>query len=368
MNGFFFCSLLIFISIGWLIILVKLFIRRVPSRLEKPCYTFLSMNQCTRFFITLFGLLFVLFFLGSIQSIVKLSEIKPEEKPQEHPAYHFALFLPEERYSFFDLISEGAEAGGDKYNAAVSLHPIREGAQDLDHAVFSGIDGVILYPNQDEERVRDTLYKLSAADISVVMVEHSISDDAPWPFVGTNTFEIGKKVGGQLENRETAIEAAVIYSKKSPGILAERDLFSLGLRAALSSRQSLHMREVITSLNPLDAEALTYQMLKSDERIDTIILTDPRDSLAAAQVLVDMNLVGTVQLIGYGSDPALLDYVEKEVVSATVVTEAWDIGFFAVKTLVELRESGNAASYIDTGVQIVDAESVALFRRSRSAQ
>jgi ribose transport system substrate-binding protein len=195
-------------------------------------------------------------------------------------------------------------------------------------------------------------------------VEHSLSDDSPWPLVGTNSFDIGKKIGELIASRGAdPLRAAVVYSEKSPGIYTEKDLVGLGLTSVLESRLDAPLSVRVTDLNPLDAEELTYRILRNEPEITTIIYTDTRDTLAATQVLIDMNMVGTVQLVGFGSGEAILDYVEKGILTAAVVTNPHGIGYSAVEMLVEIERYGNASAYVDTGFVIVTAENLESYRK-----
>ena len=322
------------------------------------------MNRLAIAAIALFGGLFLIFFVLSISSIVALSRISGEEVGGEPARYHFALFLPRESYGFFNSVVLGAEEAAREYDCSLSLHPVGNGSLDLEMARFSGIDGAILYPNIDETEARRILEQLKAGGIPVVLVEHSLSDDSPWPLVGTNSFDIGKKIGELIASRGAdPLRAAVVYSEKSPGIYTEKDLVGLGLTSVLESRLDAPLSVRVTDLNPLDAEELTYRILRNEPEITTIIYTDTRDTLAATQVLIDMNMVGTVQLVGFGSGEAILDYVEKGILTAAVVTNPHGIGYSAVEMLVEIERYGNASAYVDTGFVIVTAENLESYRK-----
>lgn len=322
------------------------------------------MNRFARLFIITSGLLFLLFFLLSLRSIVSLSRIAGEEAEAEVAAYHFAFFLPDEVQGFFPQVAAGAREAAAELDCALSFHPVGDGRLDLEMARFTGVDGVALYPSIDDDEARRILEDLNDRGISVVLVEHALSSESPWPFVGTNAFDIGKRIGELLTARPgERVAAALVYSEKSPGIYSEKDLVGLGITSTAGERLETPLSIRLTDLNPLDAEALVYGILRNEPEITTIVFTDSRDTLAATQVLIDMNLVGTVRLIGFGSDEAILDYVEKGVLAATVVTNPKGIGSGAVEMLMEMRRVGNAPAYVDTGVQVVTAANVEAFRR-----
>jgi ribose transport system substrate-binding protein len=67
-----------------------------------------------------------------------------------------------------------------------------------------------------------------------------------------------------------------------------------------------------------------------------------------------MNLVGSVQIIGFGNDPVINAYINKGVVLGSIVRDAYNIGFNAVVALTEIKKSGNTSAYVDTGISIID--------------
>ena len=317
----------------------------------------------------IFSTLFFVFLLLSIHAIFELSSITRGSDEGETADYHFAFFLPREFYSFFQSVADGARAAADELGCALSFHTIGNDSLDLEMALFSGIDGVVLYPSIEETEARSILDQFDREGISVVLIEHALSHNSPWPFVGTNNFDIGKKIGELVRSRSDApLKMAVVYSMKSPGIYAEKDLVGLGITTALGPLLESPLEHKITYLNPLDAEELTYEMLLNEPGISTIVFTDTSDTLAATQVLIDMNMVGTVRLIGFGTEEAILDYVEKGILEATVATNPWEIGYNAVKVLVNQQNDGHVPGYVDTGVEIVTLQNVGRFRKSESKE
>ncbi|MBN2049417.1 MAG: substrate-binding domain-containing protein, partial [Spirochaetales bacterium] len=313
--------------------------------------------------VIVFGILFLIFFSLSIHTIFSLSSISTESVNSEPVDFHFAFFLPHESYSFFHLVALGAEEAAEKLGCALSFHSVDKDTLDLEMARFSGIDGAVLYPSLEENKARRIVEELSDAGISVVLVEHALSDDSPWPLVGTNSFAIGKSIGELIAKRsQNPLQIAVVYSQKSPGIFAEKDLVGLGITSSLGEFLEAPLWTKVTGLNPLDAEQLTYNMLRNEPWISTVVFTDTSDTLAATQVLIDMNLVGTVQLIGFGAEDTILDYVEKGILEATVVTNPRKIGYNAVEVLMDMQDYGYSSGYVDTGSSIVTRENIKEFR------
>jgi ribose transport system substrate-binding protein len=170
---------------------------------------------------------------------------------------------------------------------------------------------------------------------------------------------VGRRIGILSGNAgDAAIRLAMVYSDKSPGIYGERELVEMGIAAALAVRLAAPITGFRTNLNPLDAEELLYRLFRSNPDINTIVFTDPNDTIAAAQTLVDMNLVGRVQVIGFGADPGIEENIRKGVIASSIAINAERIGYEAVKSLAALRRTGYTAASVDTGVRIIDRSSL----------
>lgn len=328
-----------------------------------------DMTLFGKVLVIVFGVLFLIFFSLSINTIFTLSSITADSGNSEPVDYHFAFFLPQESHSFFHLVALGAREAAREFDCALSFHSVGKDTFELDMARFTGIDGAALYPSIDEDEARRIVEQLSYSGISVVLIEHALSDESPWPLVGTNNFAIGKEIGELIADRSRSpIQVAVVYSRKSPGIYAEKDLVGLGITSSLGDLLEAPLWTKVTGLNPLDAEQLTYNMLRNEPWISTVVFSDTSDTLAATQVLIDMNLVGTVQLIGFGGEDAILDYVDKGILEATVVTNPRKIGYNAVSVLMDMQQYGYSSGYVDTGSSIVTRENVEAFRLTGGRQ
>jgi ribose transport system substrate-binding protein len=274
-------------------------------------------------------------------------------------SYHFSLYLPDNRNSFFTGIIRGAERAAAELNAAISIHSIDPDAYELEMASYTGVDGVIVCPYLDDGLARRQLEKLGKRRIPVVLINHNVPHDQPWPFIGTNNFDVGRRIGIAAGNiNDGPIRLAVVYSDKAPGIYGERELVEMGITAALGERLTGPIAELKTNLNPLDAEELLYRLFLTSPDINTIVFTDSNDTIAAAQTLIDMNLVGRVQVIGFGNDPGIKENIRKGVIAGSVIINPDKIGYEAVVSLMALRTIGYTSSSIDTGLDMIDGNSL----------
>jgi ribose transport system substrate-binding protein len=270
------------------------------------------------------------------------------------PELYISLFLPQTESTYFQQIILGAKKAADDHNLGLSVHPIGEQVSDFQFVGYSGVNGIIVYPTMREEIIRGLLYDLRNRDIPVVLIEHSINDADPWPFVGTNNFDLGRRIGEILKTKDQPENrVVVVYSERSPGIWTEKELVEMGIAAVPGLNLSEPVQRRLTGENPLGAEELMSQILRNESEITTLVFTDTDDTLAAVQVLVDLNMVGKVQVVGFGNDEQILDYLATGILTASLVVRPEDIGYSAVNVLNELMRKGFSPGYIDTPVSVL---------------
>jgi ribose transport system substrate-binding protein len=268
--------------------------------------------------------------------------------------YHFAIFLPEDRTSFSVALVAGARLAAAEAGAALTVHAADAAGTELDMAGYLGLDGAVVCPNLDDALTLKQLEKLRAGGLKLVLVSHNLPADQPWPFIGTNHFALGKKAGGLVEG--DARRLAVVYSAKAPAIYAERELVEMGISGVLGNRLAAPIDSLRTDLNPRDGERAVHQLLRDRPDLTTLVFTDAEDTLAGAQAVIDLNLVGKVQVIGFGADPAIAEYVQKGIVSASLVVDPERLGFQAVRSLIELCDSGYTSTSVDIGITVLARE------------
>jgi len=314
------------------------------------------MKRIPRILLVIVFLVFAFALTRSVMTMASLTQaVATRTGAGEARTYHVAVFLPEQDTLFFEELRNGVVAVADDYDIAISFHPIGPDAPEFRLARYTGIDGAIIYPYLPEREIRQQLELLEDSGIPVVLVEQDVADDWPWTFVGTNNFELGRRIGSRLAGRNDHSRIVVVYSDKSPAVAAEKELIELGMNTVMGDRLAVPITRRQTGLNPLDAEALTYQLLRSPSPspVTALVFTDTDDTLAALQAIINLNLVGEVQVIGFGITDAIMDYLDRGVLDATIAVNPQRIGIESVRVLAELLETGNAPGYVDTGVEVI---------------
>lgn len=275
-------------------------------------------------------------------------------------ALHLALYVPRTRSSSLDALVSAARETAAAEGAALSVHSLDSDGSTLGMAQWTGAQGVIVHPDGGDRVILREMEALRKRGIPVVLVNHSIPSDLPWAFVGANNFDFGKKAGA-LVSREVRSDPriVVVYSDKNPAVYSERELVEMGLSTVFSGRSAQLLPSVKTAVNPRDAENVVHELLRQRPEVNVLVFTDADDTIAGCQALIDLNLVGVVQVIGYGDSPEIRDYIRKGVLNGSLAVNPGPTGAQAVLSLIELARTGYTSSSVDTGIEILSRERTA---------
>jgi ribose transport system substrate-binding protein len=309
-----------------------------------------------KFLTPFFALVFLVLLALNVKYMLSNPFVVDTKGSETIRSAHFAFFLPEADYSFFEELRKGALYAAQLMDCAISFHPIDKDPLSLEMARYTGIDGLAVYPYQKDEKLLASMIKIYDSGIPIVQIENQVLIKPKSVFIGTNSFDFGKAIGRlTLRSEIKNLHIALVYSDRNPGLMAYGSLLEMGMKSILGRRISV-LRSYQTSQNHLDAEKLAYELIKSKDAYNLIVFTDTNDTLVAVQAIIDMNLVGSVQIIGFGNDPVINAYINKGVVLGSIVRDPYNIGFNAVLALTEIKKSGNTSAYVDTGISIIDKE------------
>jgi ribose transport system substrate-binding protein len=82
-------------------------------------------------------------------------------------------------------------------------------------------------------------------------------------------------------------------------------------------------------------------MLHDHPELNALVCSSAQDTIGAAQVVVDMNLVGRIVIIGADETPEIRRYIDKGVIAASIVRDSRWIGVEAVRAFRRLKEARN---------------------------
>jgi ribose transport system substrate-binding protein len=316
----------------------------------------------------IFGLLFgmLLFLLVMFGQLLFRDDKSNDAISSKNDAkYHIQILVQNTDEYFWTYFKDGAKDASDEMKVHTEFVPITgkdgEAIQDaVEKGIYAGVDGIALKP-ADAIGTGEIAKEAREKGIPLVVYENDSYNISGVPTVASNSYTIGSMAGKMATDAVGKGAKAVVIMNEAgeEGDVLYRNLSIQGITEAFAVND-VQLEEIYTlKQNMFDAEKVTYSIISKHKDADVIICLDEKSTPGVAQVLVDNNLVGDIKLVGYGSMPLTLDYVERGVVYGTVCPNAYEIGYYTVKQLAQVLNGVQISDYKSTPLYTIDASNVA---------
>lgn len=295
----------------------------------------------------------------------------------EIPKYHFMVILDGSNTSYSEQYKKGMLKACKEKAAAVEFwdmtgaNKMEEILKQVDIAIESKVDGIIVY-TYDNEKFKIALSKATEANIPLVTVNEDILGSNRVTHVGINKFYIGAEIG-RLLNKEIIETGDVIVLERdaydstdteaSTNDNSDNGLIFLGIKDTLKDYSNIHVEQVnYSDASVLTAEEVAMDILDQYKNVKAIICTNGQDTLGVVEVLIDFNKISGIVVIAYDDLPEILDYIDKEVIFATVVADYEGEGYDSIQALVEYIEQDIVETYSYIETKIVTKENLEQYK------
>lgn len=270
---------------------------------------------------------------------------------------HLVVILPDTDDSFFRGLVEGVLEGARSADAVVQVFrysgsDTSEADIHFETAVRARVDGIIMYSTR-KGRVADRAAIASANGVIIVPIGTDPPEGA-LNFVGSGLFlqgfEGGTIIGSQLG---AAARIGVILPSSGEGEQRDDPLF-IGLSSGIGSYPGAKVIAV-SRAGPgrLSGEEAAAAMLRDYADINALFCSSARDTESAAQVIVDLNLVGKVLIVGADETPEILRFIDKGVVAASIVRDSKRIGQEAMAVFSRLKDGLPSGPAVEAGFSVL---------------
>jgi len=258
--------------------------------------------------------------------------------------YQVMVVLPDVNDSYFQGLLEGIQAAAPQADSAVQVFRYPSGfpaqaEQYYEIALRAKVDGLVMFTPRDDRTVERAE---KARRSGVVFIPVGIDPPAGNPpgFIGTGSLRQGLEGGRRICNRlGDAARVGVILPATGSGDPTFEPLYR-GVAAALKVFPGA---AVVSALRAepgvLSGVETASTMLRSHPEINALFCSSSQDTVGAAQVVVDLNRVGRVLIIGADASPEIRRYLERGIISASIVRNSQWIGHQAVEAFFRAKEN-----------------------------
>ena len=222
-------------------------------------------------------------------------------------------------------------------------------SQCIDLSIAMKADGMIVYPDGSED-LAGAIERAFGQGIPVVTILRDIPDSDRVSYVGVSNYQVGDLYGGQLlsllhnGSNEVCLLTDAGDSENETQLLYTQMVQAI--KNGAPSGRTMELRtESVDSRTDFDAEEVIRDVLLGKERPDILICLNSAQTECAIQALIDYNLVGEVQVIGYYVTDQILQALRQELIPVTMTIDTDALGEDSVQALNEYLELGRVSSY-----------------------
>lgn len=278
--------------------------------------------------------------------------------PNTTPEYHFAMICENMDDPFWLSVKKGVEKASQEFNVAVEFNwpngsNAEEQAECLDMAIVSKVDGIVTYV-WDEKETGQLIDKGVEKDIPIVTISTDSKNSKRAAFVGVNTYSAGTEIGRMLLSATGGQgNAVILVSDDETGGIVVQNLMISGITDAVKSCPKLKLQTIQYNYdNFVSLEDTIQNVVIHIPDLDAIICTNETDTTLVAQRLIDLNKVN-YNIIGYGDTQEILRYIDNGVVFGTVSASHEQMGYDAIKALVDLKKGGRTSAYFTVDTHLI---------------
>jgi ribose transport system substrate-binding protein len=229
-------------------------------------------------------------------------------------------------------------------------------------AVNSKMDGIV-YSGGTSDNVRKLIDKAADEGIGVVVLQNDVEASKRQCYVGLNYYELGQMYALEVEKLIGDDDIRNI----TVDILVDGDM-SEGASNLIVMAIEDYLREnkgedslpeiVVTRIDAEDIfsaeESIRNIFLVKEDLPNIMLCVNSVYTRCAYQAVVDYNLVGQIQIVGFFSNDTILDAVDKQVIFSTISVDTDEMGKSCIQALHEYNNMGYTNSYLPVGIEVVD--------------
>ena len=309
-------------------------------------------------------------FTGIVFHVIARSLKDVEQEETMDYERHYAFVAVDSESDFRKEIFESARAQAKEYNTYLEdigsdLGKEYSAEEQLRIAVNSKMDGIV-YSGSASEQVSELIDKAADEGIGVVVLQNDVETSKRQCYVGLNYYELGQMYALQIEKLlknedmpNTTVDI-LVDGDMSEGasnliVMAIEDY----LREKNGEKKDYDLPEIfVTRIEAEDifsAEESIRNIFLEKETLPNIMLcVNSVYTRCAYQAVVDYNLVGQIQIIGYFANDTILDAVDKQVIFSTISVDTNEMGKSCIQALYEYNNMGYTNSYLPVGIEVVD--------------
>ncbi len=266
---------------------------------------------------------------------------------------------------WWEVVYAGAKKAGDELGYTILwIGPEQETDREkqiqvVDDAIVRKVKAIVLAPNDNKALVNPVL-KIKKAGIPCVIIDSAVDVDSVdyVSFVATDNFLAGgdgaRYLGKALNGKGNVILIKFVPNSASTDARAEG--FKQTLEQEFPDIELID--EQYTQGTVEDARQKTGDMLVRNKNVDGIFAVNQPSSVGAYKALQASGSAGKIIMVGFDSDPILIEGIGEGDVEALVVQNPFEIGYQGVLAAVSALDGKTVQKKMPIPSMIVNKDNL----------
>lgn len=217
-----------------------------------------------------------------------------------------------------------------------------------------------------------TIDKAISAGIPVVTFDSDAPDSMAYSFLGTDNYNAGVTVAHKMADLiDNSGKVAVITLPNQQNHMDRSRGFQETVERQYPNIEVVAVKD--GKGDELVSGNLVTEILQKHPDLKGVFVTEANGGVGVAKVTKTLKIDKQVKIVGFDTDKQTLDMVKEGTISATIAQGTWNMGFWSLQYLFELKHGliePNNSQYIannqsppkmDTGITVVTKENVDSF-------
>lgn len=287
--------------------------------------------------------------------------------------HHISMITNDISSPYWKEVYEGARAeaeNSDTYIEMIGANSVEKYSvtDKTQLAVYEGTDGILVYPEQNDEMLK-IINEAKENSIPVVTMQKDSSDSKRVGFVGNNDYFYGQALGKRiLQMQKTSDHMNVsILVPNNTYTDANKEWLRMGVTSTIGEKAyTVSMSDVHETHDLIDAEDAINVILKSDTSIPNILIClDLRTTEIAYQILKDRGLDGTIRIIGNDISKTVVQGITEHAIDSVIMIDPEELGKKSVDAYLKYEKFGLVDNYTEVQTQLIDSDNAKEYLEKR---
>jgi ribose transport system substrate-binding protein len=242
--------------------------------------------------------------------------------------------------------------------------PLREDdreqqVQVVESFTSQGVDGIVLAPLDATALVRP-VEEARRLKIPTVIFDSGLASKEIVSYVSTDNFKGGELAAERLGSLMGGKGKALLlrYQEGSASTEEREKGFETKLKSAHPGVQLVSSDQYAGPTRDTAKRASENILNRFGAQVQGIFTPNESSSMGMLLALQDEGRAGKLPFVGFDASPAFVEAMRKGQMHGTVLQNPYNMGYLAVKTMVEHLEGKQVPSVVDTGVALVTPDNL----------